>query len=1383
MTCKVTEERNGLYELEMTYPVTGIHYGKLGMGRIIFATPADGKNRQAFRIYKITKPINGIVTVLARHISYQLSFIPVKTDYMAATSASIALMQLKADALEECPFDFWTDVDTNATYNTTEAASLRSRLGGTSGSILDTYGGEYEWDNWTVKLWKARGTDKGISILYGKNLTDLKQEESIENVVTGIYPFWRKEEDGEVQEVTLSSPVYAENTKNFPFHRTIVMDFSQEWEEKPTEAQLRQRTEQYIKTNHPEVPDVNLTVSFAALWQSEEYKNVAALERVNLCDTVTVRFPTLGVDAKAKVIKTVYDCLKERYETIEMGTSRTNLSDILSANREEAAADNKRTESFLKAALEHATKLIQGGLGGHVVFVLDADGKPNEILIMDTDDMNTAVNVIRMNMAGIGFSDNGYNGPFKTAWTIDSQFVADFITTGTLRAGLIKAGVLSDKEGKNYWNMETGDFRLSANTQVGDSTVATQTDISDVSKDLKANAIQSVDVEYAQGDSQTEPPEDGWQTNAPTWQEGKFIWQRTATTMADVTVAYSKALCITGIKGETGNGVQATSVTYGVSASASVQPESWADAIPASITKGEWLWVRTLTTYTDGSKNTFYTKSYAGTDGEDGKSVYIRSIEKKGGLTTVELTDGTDTQTLTIKDGTDGTDGINGTDGTNSYIHIAWSNASDGSAGFSTSDSKDKAYIGVYTDSVKKDSESASDYSWSLIKGADGHSPKVEAVKSGDQTVITIDGVEAATIKDGADGQSIKGDDAYLHIAYAASADGKDRFSTSWFASAVYIGVRSDHTKADSETYTDYDWSLMKGADGKTPTVSAAKSGTKTNIVVNGELQATIEDGADGTGVSATVEQYYLSSSNTSQSGGSWSETSPAWVSGHYIWTRSKITWTDGEITYTSPVLAQAINTANENASAAQKLAQTVQEEADKKVQVFYSSSAPIFDMDTGDLWIDTDDNQMYRYDGTEWKSVQDSQIQEALESANDAQETADKKITCTASSTVPSGATDGDLWIQTANRTNSDGSVNTYSGAIWRFSSSDNKWHTWYDSRADALADAAKAYADEQDAALQQTISNSLTQQEIFNRLTNNGTEQGIYLENGKLYINGTYLKTGTLDADLIKTGNLLVGGTNKVGEIDLYNGSTHYGTINSGGIDLNATLWGSIRYLMNPNIFSGFSLRSAADGSGKNLSFDTDDILLKNNDSTTMFGYGQKYAMWIYAGSDGVKQFMTGTNTTYPNILIDGSDGSITAKVKSRIIETEDYGRVLTYCYETPSPMFGDVGEGEIGEDGKAYVQIDPAFSETISTNQYQVFLQKYGEGECYVSERHGTYFIVEGTAGLSFGWEMKAKQIDLDQLRLESAPIPIQKDDTSYGIDAANYIQGINEGRTSV
>ena len=441
--CKVTEERNGQFELELVYPVTGRHYAELSLGKIIWAVPADGKDPQAFRIYKIARPMDGQATVSARHISYQLSVIPTKADPDPATTAADALSKLKQNAVEACPFSFWTDVTTSAAYQTKAPASIRSCLGGTEGSVLDCFGGEYEWDNWTVKLHKSRGTDTGITLRYGKNITDIRQEESIENAVTGVFPYWVKESEDGTETASLPAPVYADNARNYPYHMTMVLDVSQEFTEEPSEEQLRQRAIAYIKANQLGVPDVSLTVSFLALWQTEEYRSIAPLERVNLCDTVRVEFPALGVSASAKVVRTVYDVLLERYDSIELGSARTNLSDTLSGAAKDAKQARKRADSFLQKAVGYATKLIQGGLGGHVVMNTNADGKPNEILIMDTESTATAVHVIRMNVNGIGFSKNGYNGPYTTAWTIDGKFNADFITAGTMNADLIRSGTLN----------------------------------------------------------------------------------------------------------------------------------------------------------------------------------------------------------------------------------------------------------------------------------------------------------------------------------------------------------------------------------------------------------------------------------------------------------------------------------------------------------------------------------------------------------------------------------------------------------------------------------------------------------------------------------------------------------------------------------------------------------------------------------------------------------------------------------------------------------------------------------------------------------------------------------------------------------------------------
>lgn len=442
ISCVVTEERNGEYELEMDYPVGGAHYSDIQKSRIVSAVPADGKSRQPFRIYRISKPINGIVTIYAEHISYQLSLIPVMP--FTAGSAAEAVVAMESNAVGTLPFTLWTDVTTVANYNQRVPKSFRACLGGSQGSFLDTYGGEFEWDNWTVKIHASRGADRWVTIRYGKNLTDLVQEENIQDTYTGILPYWYSEE----QETLVTLPekvIMSSNASLYPFNRVLPYDFSSHFSSQPTEAQLRQAAQSYVTSNNIGVPKVSLKVEFAALWQTEEYKNVANQERVNLCDTVTVKFEKLGVSAKAKVIKTKYNVLLERYDSIEIGDAKSSFSSTFVKAQEETAVQIAEATSGMDKAIAHATELISGGLGGYVYIKPNTNGQPEEILIMDQPDINTAVNVIRMNKNGIAFSTNGYDpANFDTAWTINGAFNASFITAGVLTANLIKAGILSD---------------------------------------------------------------------------------------------------------------------------------------------------------------------------------------------------------------------------------------------------------------------------------------------------------------------------------------------------------------------------------------------------------------------------------------------------------------------------------------------------------------------------------------------------------------------------------------------------------------------------------------------------------------------------------------------------------------------------------------------------------------------------------------------------------------------------------------------------------------------------------------------------------------------------------------------------------------------------
>lgn len=430
ISCEVSEERNGAYTMQIVYPIDGLHFGDIAHSSIIKVIPSDGATEQLFRVYRISKPLNGKVTIEAEHISYQLSFIPVSP--FTASNCAGALSGLVNHSMEANPFTVWTDKETSAMYKQTLPASFRSQLGGVQGSILDVYGGEYEFDNYTVKLHASRGADNGVTLRYGKNITDIKQEENIENTITGICPYWT-DSDGN----TVTGDIqYAEGADNFPYKRTVVMDFSGDYQDKPTKAELEAHARSYISSNRVGVPRISIDVSFIALWQTEEYKNIANLERVKLCDTVTVEFEKLGISAKAKVVKTVYDVLKERYTSIEIGESRTDLVSKLSEMQ--SAVNQAPTEGFMRQAINHANSLLSGGLGGHVVINRNANGEPNEILIMDTDDKETAVNVIRMNVNGIGFSTTGYDGDYETAWTIDGHFNADFIKAGTINAIDIK---------------------------------------------------------------------------------------------------------------------------------------------------------------------------------------------------------------------------------------------------------------------------------------------------------------------------------------------------------------------------------------------------------------------------------------------------------------------------------------------------------------------------------------------------------------------------------------------------------------------------------------------------------------------------------------------------------------------------------------------------------------------------------------------------------------------------------------------------------------------------------------------------------------------------------------------------------------------------------
>ncbi len=475
-SCSVYEERNGEFELTMEYPVTGRHFSDLALRRIIFAKPNPYGNAQPFRIYDISKPIDGIVNVSAHHISYDLMGYPIapfQTESLTGVFEEMNSQMKQSWNSKKPPFTFSTTKDETAgEFNLVAPCNARALLGGSEGTILDRWPGEYEWDRWNVRYYQHRGDDRGVVIEYGKNLTDLQQDENCENCWTGVYPYYYTEPQTDSEGNTTCGLVQLSNKiinlpGTYDHQRILILDLSSEFQEQPTEAELRERTNKYIEDNTLDEPDVSLTVSFVSLESTTNYKDFKFLEQVRLCDTVSVYFPLLNVSSTARCISTTYNVITDKYTEIELGKAKSNLASTISGQSEDVDKQiNDRLHTFdseIEANIKHQTELITGNTGGHIVLHdTDGDGRPDELLILETDDLSATQNIWRFNAAGLGHSSNGYMGPYKdVALTMDGAINASYITVGELIANIIKSGKITSKNGLVYFDLDGNEITCS----------------------------------------------------------------------------------------------------------------------------------------------------------------------------------------------------------------------------------------------------------------------------------------------------------------------------------------------------------------------------------------------------------------------------------------------------------------------------------------------------------------------------------------------------------------------------------------------------------------------------------------------------------------------------------------------------------------------------------------------------------------------------------------------------------------------------------------------------------------------------------------------------------------------------------------------------------
>ena len=451
MSCFVEEERNGSYELEMKAALQGSHVADLSVGRIILAKPNRTDQPQPFRIYNLVKSLDQTIQVYARHISYDLSGRILSN--ISSSSCGATLSALASDPSLNNEWTFTTDRSAvSGNFSSEVPGSCRSWLGGRRGSVLDLYGpADWHFDRYTCEFLTSRGADRGVTIRYGKNLLAMKAAVDSSNVYSGVLCYY--DSDGVVVKGTEVA------TGQTALQRTLLIDKTGDYTEAvPTSTQLTDDATAYVSSHNLTAPASNITLDWV---QSGEI-----IDRIDLCDTVSVVYDDFGVSAKAKCIRTKWNVLEERYEEIEIGEVRTTLADTIASTNEQIQEAQQEMETGYMAAIRAASALITGAAGGYVVLwnssimaPADETHPANEILIMNDPDVNSATKVWRWNIDGLGYSNNGYAGPFQTAIDMNGGIATWFIDTVRINADNITAGTLTGR----IINNGTGTFYVDAN--------------------------------------------------------------------------------------------------------------------------------------------------------------------------------------------------------------------------------------------------------------------------------------------------------------------------------------------------------------------------------------------------------------------------------------------------------------------------------------------------------------------------------------------------------------------------------------------------------------------------------------------------------------------------------------------------------------------------------------------------------------------------------------------------------------------------------------------------------------------------------------------------------------------------------------------------------
>lgn len=426
----VVEELNGQFELEMTVPIQTCNRLNIEKRMFIFVDANETDQGQPFRIYEYDKADDYTMFIRAKHITFDTEKQFIESYKNDRVKTVEALNEILTRSEPKKPWIAWSDIDTETKVNL-ERQQTSDCIQGVRGSMLDSFGGEIKRDMYRFEFHKQRGRDNGVLIAFQKNMTGIDVKVDIDSVATRIFPYAQGENEGDIiilPERFIDSP-YINNYDDILIRVVEIQDVK-------SVEQLRNKAKSFFVNNKIDIPKMSAKISFVPLQKVAGYEKYAVLERVALGDTVHCSHPDFPEVTAAKVIRTDYDPISEMYHSIEIGDAKFSLTGSQKGLEDKIKDDIENNKSEWRKIIDQVTDKITGNSGGHVV--LHPKNNPSEIFVMDKDDINLAKQVLRINKEGIGFSKNGVNGPFETAWTVDGVFLADFIKAGRLNADLIK---------------------------------------------------------------------------------------------------------------------------------------------------------------------------------------------------------------------------------------------------------------------------------------------------------------------------------------------------------------------------------------------------------------------------------------------------------------------------------------------------------------------------------------------------------------------------------------------------------------------------------------------------------------------------------------------------------------------------------------------------------------------------------------------------------------------------------------------------------------------------------------------------------------------------------------------------------------------------------